>query len=355
MYKQIQKVLDWGVKFASLAITGPATWVVATELFADIQSPVLLFVMKFSALLLIEGVLLSNWLLLEFDRNATPEIKARYALTALAMYIALLVVGVRHEGFTGIVFRVALLAALLGSGWDTFVYTWQRATRGIDRSVANSRRVKAHARKLAVREAKTEREAEHAVISARVRAENEAELALIGAEHEVKLAKIGVERSAGLRQMELYGERLKDELVLDDREERTVLARREEKISLTESKSGVSSVSAALLASGSGNDEKKDPSRLSKNTSRSASRPADVPMEDYQLKLFILDAFGEDPSTSKRQLSSDLEISAGKVSRLVRELINEGELIKDGRNHYVMEEDDSFTPQLGTNGTARNN
>ena len=51
---------------------------------------------------LIEGVLLSNWLLLEFDKGATPEIKARYGITALSMYIALLVIGWRHEGPTGL-------------------------------------------------------------------------------------------------------------------------------------------------------------------------------------------------------------------------------------------------------------
>jgi hypothetical protein len=68
--------------------------------------------MWFTAVFLIDGVMLSNWLLLEFDKQATPEIKARYGLTALAMYVALLVIGWRHEGPTRLVFRLALLAAL---------------------------------------------------------------------------------------------------------------------------------------------------------------------------------------------------------------------------------------------------
>ena len=46
--------------------------------------------MRVAAVFLVEGVLLSNWLLLEFDKRATPEIKARYGLSALLMYGALL-------------------------------------------------------------------------------------------------------------------------------------------------------------------------------------------------------------------------------------------------------------------------
>lgn len=96
LYETVNKALNWGVKLArSLAVTGPATWMVATDLFSDIQQPTILFVMRFSAVFLIEGVMLSNWLLLEFDKHATPEIKARYGLTALAMYMALLMIGWR--------------------------------------------------------------------------------------------------------------------------------------------------------------------------------------------------------------------------------------------------------------------
>jgi hypothetical protein len=154
LYERVNKALNWGIKLASLAITGPATWVVATGLFSDIQNPALLFVMRFSAVLLIEGVMLSNWLLLEFDKHATPEIKARYGLTALAMYVALLVIAWRHEGPTGLVFRFALLAALIGNGWDTYVYTWQKATARADKDITATGPVRRHARKLAEQDAK---------------------------------------------------------------------------------------------------------------------------------------------------------------------------------------------------------
>ncbi len=359
MYKTIQKVLDWAVKIASLAITGPATWIVAGELFTDIQSPVLLFVMKFSAVLLIEGVLLSNWLLLEFDKKANPEIKARYALTALTMYVALAIIGFQHEGATGIVFRVALLAALIGSGWDTFVYTWQRMTSKVDRSVESSRRVKAHARRLAIKEAKAERDAEHALITARLEASNNAQLAEIDAEHEVRLSEINIERVAGLKKIQLYGARLDDQLALDDREERTALLRRDERLSMAEEriKGGETAAANAEQSSGGGSDDagKKGPSQLKSATSSSSqSKVSPQPLDDFLLKQHILDVFADDPSTSKRSISIQFEISAGKVSRLVRELIAEGKIMKDGRNHYVMEEDGDLiiSPSLSTGAAA---
>jgi hypothetical protein len=200
MYKFIQKMLDWGVKIASLAVTGPATWDVATRLFAQVESPILLFVMRFAAVFLVEGVLLSNWLLLEFDKNATPEIKVRYGITAMTMYVALLVIAWEHEGPVGLVFRIALLAALIGSGWDTYVYTWQRMTASVDRSPENSGKVKRHARTLAIRESIMRREAEHSVTRALIEAEAHASLHHTGLYRERLLASNEVQhKSESLR------------------------------------------------------------------------------------------------------------------------------------------------------------
>jgi hypothetical protein len=208
MYRYIQKPLDWGVKIASLAVTAPATWIVATRLFADVESPLLLFVMRFAAVFLIEGVLLSNWLLLEFDRNATPEIKARYGLTALAMYISLLVIAWEHEGPTGLVFRVALLAALIGSGWDTYVYTWQRATSRVDRSAENSAKVRRHARKLSINEAITQRNAEHDQTLALIEAENRAILEDTSLYGQRRLTRVQVDHQAEQNKILEDGDRL---------------------------------------------------------------------------------------------------------------------------------------------------
>lgn len=148
MQKYITKFLDWVIKLASVVVTAPATWMVASNLFSDINAPTLLFLIRLGAVLLVEGVLLSNWLLLEFDKQAVPEIKARYGLTALAMYIAMLIIAWAHEGPVGLVFRFALLAALVGSGWDTYVYTWRKVVAQADRDPLHSPAVRKHARKL---------------------------------------------------------------------------------------------------------------------------------------------------------------------------------------------------------------
>lgn len=261
MHKFIQKTIDWGVKAASLAITGPATWVVATQLFSDISNPILLFTMRAAAVFLIEGVLLSNWLLLEFDRNATPEIKARYGITALAMYVALLVIGWRHEGPTGLVFRIALLAALIGSGWDTYVYTWQRATSKVDRSAENAARVRRHARKLSIKEAIFRREAEHT-----------AQIALIEAQS-----------VASLEQTALYGQRMIASIRLEDKAERKKLLETEEAMDTpTNGKKKRSKAPSPIVL----------PPDLT-----TLDYTGDPNLPDHQPKRNILAAFVEDPST----------------------------------------------------------
>jgi hypothetical protein len=299
MYKFIQKTIDWGVKIASLAITAPATWVVATQLFSDISNPILLFTMRAAAVFLIEGVLLSNWMLLEFDRNATPEIKARYGITALAMYVALLVIAWRHEGPTGLVFRIALLAALIGSGWDTYVYTWQRATSRVDRSAENASKVKRHARRLSIKEAIFRREAEHT-----------AQIALVDAQS-----------AASLEQTALYGQRMIASIQLEDKAERMKLMEAEE----------------ALGTPPNGKKKRsKAPSQIVLPPDLTTlDYTGDPNSPDHQLKRSILAAFAEDPSYTEKNLASKLGAPLDDVTSIVGNLVDGGLLYQDHRGHYL--------------------
>lgn len=155
MSERINTILGWIIKAAGMIICAPVTFLVAGQLFGDVTALTLRFVVQLSAVLLVEGVLLSNWLLLEFDRRAAPEIKTRYALTALSMYLGIWVLAWQHgEGPAGLVFRAALGAALVGAGWDTYVLTWQRLTARTDRDVTTSGSVKRFRRKLAILDAK---------------------------------------------------------------------------------------------------------------------------------------------------------------------------------------------------------
>lgn len=150
----INKFLAWVIKVAGAIICAPVTWLVAGELFTDIPMPARAFV-QLAAVLLVEGVFISNWLLMEYDRGAAPEIKTRYALTALGMYGGLWILAWQHgEGLAGLVFRAALGAALIGSGWDTYVTTWQRAMARADKDITATSAIRRHARKLAEQDAK---------------------------------------------------------------------------------------------------------------------------------------------------------------------------------------------------------
>jgi hypothetical protein len=323
MYRYIQKTIDWGVKIASLAVTGPATWVVATELFADITDPILLFIMRACAVFLIEGVLISNWLLLEFDKDATPEIKMRYGVTAMAMYISLLVIAWKHEGPTGLVFRVALLAALIGSGWDTYVITWQKTMARVDRSAEAAWEVRSHNRKLSIKEAIMRRNAEH-----------RATVALLSAQSE-----------ASLEQNSLYGQRLVASIRLEDKRERLQLMEEE----------------AGLDGNGNGNGKKK-PTLLPQLQSQRASlspvisQPGQIMAEPFsedpshralQLKHNILGAFAEDPRYTAINLAEKFGVPIDEVVSSMDELIADGRLLKQGRRYLLPEEDEML---LGNGG-----
>jgi len=302
MYKFIQKMLDWGVKIASLAVTGPATWIVATELFADVTSPVLLFAMRFAAVFLVEGVLLSNWLLLEYDKNATPEIKVRYGVTAMTMYAALLVIAWRHEGPTGIVFRIALLAALIGSGWDTYVYTWQRVTASVDRSPENSGKVKRHARTLAIRESIMRREAEHSVTRALIEAEAHASLHHTGLYRERLLQGNEVQHKA-------------ETIRIQDEDQRVDALSNGKKKRLRE---------LSPPAMGAGMKRLQSPGRNGQG------------FEGLPLRHSLMAALANDPDASMMELSEAVGWNADVVSSEVNAMVEDGLVVRQGNSHFVV-------------------
>lgn len=163
LYRQLNALLGWVIKGSSLIITIPATVIVAGNLFDDITNPVLALAIRVAAVSLVEGVFMASWLLLENDKDAPPAIKTRYALTSLLMYAVLAVIGWQHEGPAGIVFRLALLAALVGAGWDTYVDTLHRMNLSIDSSAANAPKVRRNARRKDIAEAILQRNAEHQI------------------------------------------------------------------------------------------------------------------------------------------------------------------------------------------------
>lgn len=191
----MQKAINIIVKVAGLIICVPVTLGVAGELFADVQPEILRYLVQLAALAVVEGVFLSAWWSLDADRNAPPEVKTRYAMTAGVMYIGLWVLAWYHgEGLAGLVFRAALGLALLGSVYDSGVYTAIASMRATDRDISKDRQVAKHARNLARRDAiadldaahtvkALEREASTQIATARVNLDRQRGMSAVKAEH----------------------------------------------------------------------------------------------------------------------------------------------------------------------------
>lgn len=202
------KVLNLTIKIAGVIVTAPVTWLVAGQLFFDVSPLLIRYAVQLAAVLLVEGVLIANWSALETDKNAPPEIKTRYALTALALYIGLWLLAIQHgEGIAGIVFRLALGAALLGSGWDSYVTTFQKLTARTDKDIAAHPAVRKHWRKLAIVDAKAavsvqfdlsrqRREIAALVEGTALDNQKQQQLAAVKRDHKTEMASLSVQEPA---------------------------------------------------------------------------------------------------------------------------------------------------------------
>lgn len=184
---RFQKLLDVIVKFASLAITAPVTFTLGLQVFGDLGW-LLCLLLSALAVILVEGVFLSNWLLLEDKRNSSPDQKLRYALTVIVLYIALLGVAIQHgEGWAGVTFRLALGLAILGSTWDTITYSVRKSVEQTAQAGQVAWRVKRNMRKCNIKEAIAKRESELCI-----------KLSEISASESVALCNIEVNRDKAI-------------------------------------------------------------------------------------------------------------------------------------------------------------
>jgi hypothetical protein len=184
---KVQKWIDWVVKLATLLVAAPATWRVAGEAFQGV------IVFQVAAVVLVEGVLLSNWLLLDSRRSESPEVKLRYAVTVAVMYAAMLWIAVRDgEGMSGLIFRLSFGLAVAGATWDTFAYTLQKLRRDrVESGVSVDWRVRWHRERL-------ERDQARAALDSGYRVS----LAEIAGGEAVKLAQVAARRELGLKLIE---------------------------------------------------------------------------------------------------------------------------------------------------------
>jgi predicted transcriptional regulator len=198
----LNKTLGWFVKIAGTVICAPVTWLVAGQLFRDIEPGWFRFIVQIAALTVVEGVFLSSWIALDAEKTAPPEIKTRYALTALGMYGGLWILAIAHgEGLVGLVFRLALGGALMGSIFDSGVYTTLRKDKAADRDIMSDWSVKRYKRsrdrelaKLKIDHefinAKADLETDSIIAGQRRSLNKERRIATVSAEHRTDMAKL---------------------------------------------------------------------------------------------------------------------------------------------------------------------
>jgi predicted transcriptional regulator len=158
--------------------------------------------MQAAAVGLVEFVFLSNWLLLEHDKNAPTEIKTRYALTAASLYIGLWILALSHgEGLIGMIFRASLGAALIGSGWDTYVLAWQKVMARADRDINSLPKVRRYALKRQEELALLEIDSQYKVSTARLELETSVSLSAVKLEADRRQKAIAIEHHQRLEKV----------------------------------------------------------------------------------------------------------------------------------------------------------
>lgn len=129
--------ISWVIKLATVVVNAPATYGLAFAAFATIGDGQVLpipirILVSFSAVVLLEGILLQSWARLDAERLKSvpdPSEEFRHAFKAVAMYFALLAVAFLHgEGLAGIIFRLAFGIQLGISAWDSISREIKRAT-----------------------------------------------------------------------------------------------------------------------------------------------------------------------------------------------------------------------------------
>jgi hypothetical protein len=196
----LEKTIKALIKVAAVALTSPATWAVAGQLYAN---PVQRLLVQIAALVLVEGALLLGWHMLDTNTNAAPAQRWLYAVLTVVAYFVLWMVAIRHgEGLAGIGFR-ATLGVLIGysvieSGILAQIRLKQRADRDITKHLRVRRALRFYAKADALHDL--------ALTSSETQA-------LRTAQHEARLKGIALHRKRMLEQVDLEDQQLSEELL----------------------------------------------------------------------------------------------------------------------------------------------
>lgn len=160
----LEKLLRSTIKIAAVALTAPATWAVAGNLYA---SPLQRIVVQLAALALVEGALLLGWHMLDTNGKATTAQRVLYASVTIVAYAVLWMIAIRHgEGLAGIGFR-GTLGVLIGySIFESGILANIKIKRQADRNITAHWKVKRYRRRLAIADAKAAADVEFSLLAA---------------------------------------------------------------------------------------------------------------------------------------------------------------------------------------------
>jgi DNA-binding transcriptional ArsR family regulator len=155
---KLESVLRTMIKLAAVALTAPATWAVAGQLYT---APIQRITVQIAALVLVEAALLLGWHMLDNSASATPGQRGLYATLTVTAYFVLWAVAIRHgEGLAGIGFR-ATLGVLIGySVMESGLLAGVKLRQAADRDITRHWKVKTYRRKLAIGTARLAADAE---------------------------------------------------------------------------------------------------------------------------------------------------------------------------------------------------
>lgn len=140
MKLELEKLLKGMIKVAAVALTAPATWAVAGQLYDD---PFQRFIVQVAALVLVEGALLLGWHQLDNDRKAETGQRILYAAITIVAYGVLWFVAIAHnEGIAGIAFRLTLAVLIGYSIFESGILANIKIKRSVNRDISKHRKAR---------------------------------------------------------------------------------------------------------------------------------------------------------------------------------------------------------------------
>jgi hypothetical protein len=188
---KLEKLLRGAIKIAAVALTSPATWAVAGNLYT---SPIQRVIVQLAALVLVEAALLLGWHMLDHSSRATSAQRMLYAVLTVTAYSVLWAVAIAHgEGLAGIGFR-ATLGVLIGySVIESGLLAGIKLRQQADRDISRHWKVKRYRRKLAIKTEKTAANAEFEISDKEIELDKQRQLAALAVERPFQSKSVHIE------------------------------------------------------------------------------------------------------------------------------------------------------------------